>query len=286
MRLALRPSRKLLIELFATANLGFLVLDVALAHSANAFRLWSEWIPVAGAGACALALAVGLLRGAEFDRGPGRWIGLGAGGAAVAIGIVGLVLHLDSQFFQTLTLGGLVYSAPFAAPLAFGGLGLLVLLNRMVPADTVEWGRWVCLLALGGFAGNFTLSLADHAQNGFFNPLEWLPVFVAAVAVGFFAVAMVAPRGRPLAVSLWVVLLLQATTGVLGFLLHLRHLADPTLTSLRERLLYGAPPFAPLLFTDLALLGALAVWDLQAKGLLRESPPPPAGDAPEPAGIP
>ncbi len=283
MKLPFRPSRKLLVEVFATANLGFLVLDVALAHSANAFRLWSEWIPVAGAAACALALAVGLVRAEQFDRGPGRWIGFGAGGAAVAIGIAGLMLHLDSQFFQTLTLGGLVYSAPFAAPLAFAGLGLLVVLNRMVPADTVEWGLWLGLLALGGFAGNFTLSLADHAQNGFFNPLEWLPVFVAALAVGFFVVALVAPHGRPLAVSLWLVLLLQAMTGVLGFLLHLRHLADPTLSSLRDRLLFGAPPFAPLLFTDLALLGGLAVWDLQAKGLFQAAPRLPAGP-PEPTG--
>ena len=280
------PPRKVLVELFATANLGFLVLDVALAHSANAFRLWSEWIPVAGAAACALALAVGLVRRARFDEGAGRWIGLGAGGVAVAIGIAGLVLHLDSQFFQTLTLGGLIYSAPFAAPLAFAGLGLLVLLNRTVPADTAAWGQWVCLLALGGFAGNFTLSLADHAQNGFFNVLEWAPVFAAAIAVGFFTVAVLAPHSRPLALSLWVVLLLQATTGILGFALHLRHLANPEITSLRDRLLYGAPPFAPLLFTDLALLGALGVWDLQAKGLLRKAVAPPSAPSAAPAGSP
>ncbi len=260
------PPRRLLAELFATANLGFLVLDVALAHSANAFRVWSEWIPVAGAAACALALAFGLVRRAPND-GADRWIGFGAGGIAIAIGIVGLLLHLESQFFQALTLGALVYSAPFAAPLAFGGLGLLVLLNRMVPADRVEWGQWVCLLALGGFAGNFVLSLADHAQNGFFNPLEWVAVVGAAVGVGFFTVGVLRPGNGALRLSLWIVLALQATTGVLGFGLHLRHLFDPTLSSLRDRLLYGAPPFAPLLFADLALLGALGLWDLQVKGV-------------------
>jgi hypothetical protein len=42
-------------------------------------------------------------------------------------------------------------------------------MNRMVAAGTVEWGRWVLLLALGGFAGNLVLSLCDHAQNGFFD---------------------------------------------------------------------------------------------------------------------
>jgi len=63
-------------------------------------------------------------------------------------------------------------SAPFAAPLAYAGLGLLVLLNRMVPAESPEWGWWIVFLALGGFAGNLALSLTDHAQNGFFNALE------------------------------------------------------------------------------------------------------------------
>lgn len=259
------PPRPLLLDLFATANLAFLVVDVWIAHSANAFRAPIEWAPVAGSAACALALAAALAL-ARVRPALAQRIALAAGAVSILIGLSGLVLHLESQFFQTLTLRGLVYSAPFAAPLAFTGLGFLVLLNRMVPAETIEWGRWVCLLALGGFAGNFVLSLADHAQNGFFNPLEWIAVAAAAVAVGFFTIGVWRPGNGALRLSLWIVLALQATTGVLGFALHLRHLFDPTLSSLRDRILYGAPPFAPLLFADLALLGALGVWDLQIKG--------------------
>ena len=82
---------------------------------------------------------------------------------------------------------------PFAAPLAYTGLGLLLLLDRMVDAADLDWARWVVLLALGGFVGNFVLTLADHAQNGFFHPSEWIGVVAGAVAGGFL------PRrgGRP-----------------------------------------------------------------------------------------
>src|SRR5437588_240426 len=85
------------------------------------------------------------------------------------------------------TVFGLVNAAPFAAPLAYTGLGLLLLMNRMVPADTPEWPRWVLLLALGGFFGNFLFSLTDHAQNAFHSWTEWIPVVSSALTVGFLA---------------------------------------------------------------------------------------------------
>jgi len=259
--------RPLLLEVFAAMNLAFLAVDVSLAHTANFFRDPLEWVPVLASAVCTLALALGLFAFRPFHAGAGRWLGLGVGCLAVGVGVAGVVLHLESQFFQALTLRSLVYSAPFAAPLAYAGLGLLVLLNRMVPPESAEWGWWVVFMALGGFVGNLALSLTDHAQNGFFNPLEWVPVIASAIAVAFFAVAMTAPRSRPFLIALVVVLLLQATTGILGFVLHLLHLFRAGIAP-RDRLLYGAPPFAPLLFTDLALLGGLGVWDLVHKRVL------------------
>ena len=98
------------------------------------------------------------------------------GWGSMVIGVVGLLLHLQSRFFHERTLESLVYTAPFAAPLAYTGLGLLLVMNRMVDADSVEWPLWVLLLALGGFVGNFIFSLADHAQNGFYHATEWIAV--------------------------------------------------------------------------------------------------------------
>ena len=272
LRAAYPLPRPLLLELFATANLAFLAADVALAHTANAFRDPTEWIPVAASLLGTVALAVGLLAFRPIHTGAGRWIGLAVGSSAVAVGVAGMLLHLQSAFFQELTLRSLVYSAPFVAPLAYAALGLILLLNRMVPAESAEWGLWLLFLTLGGLVGNFALSLADHAQNGFFNPLEWVPVVVAAIGVAFFTVAMARPPGRPFLLALIGVLLLQATTGLVGFGLHLRHLFDPTVAGLGDRVLYGAPPFAPLLFADLALLGGLAVWDLHHKGSFGAEP--------------
>src|SRR4051812_46036121 len=59
------------------------------------------------------------------------------GWAAIVVGLAGVVLHLDSSFFEERTIRGLTYAAPFAAPLAYTGLGLLLLVNRLVEADTL-----------------------------------------------------------------------------------------------------------------------------------------------------
>ena len=99
------------------------------------------------------------------------------------VGLAGLLFHLDSVFFEEQTLRNLVYTAPFAAPLAYTGLGFLVLLSRMVDADDPEWAGWVVVLAAGGWAGNFVLTLADHAQNGFFHPTEWIGVVASTSCV-------------------------------------------------------------------------------------------------------
>src|SRR6185295_6968644 len=115
----------------------------------------------------------------------------------------------------------LTYAAPFAAPLAFTGLGLLLIANRMVDARSREWPMWMLLLALGGFVGNFVFSLTDHAQNAFFNPAEWAPVVTSALAIGFLVVPFIVAVTPPYLRLCAAVLGLQAFVGVLGFGFHL-----------------------------------------------------------------
>jgi hypothetical protein len=191
-------------------------------------------------------------------------LGTVVGWCGVAVGIAGLILHLRSQFFTATTLHNLVYSAPFVAPLAFTGLGLLLLANRMVPEGTQERPQWVVFLALGGFLDNFVLSLTDHAQNGFFNALEWVPVFASALAVGFLLVALFRPLTRGFARACWLVLALQVVTGVAGFALHVWFDVHGPARRLELDFLYGAPAFAPLLFADLAVLAAIGLTGLRA----------------------
>lgn len=260
-----------LLELFVLSNLAFLTLDVYIAHAVNDFRDPLEWVPVGFAAVGSAALGVALVR-----RGPGpaaggsasRLLGLAVGWGAIATGVGGLLLHLESRFFTEVTLESLVYSAPFAAPLAFTGLGLLLLMNRMVASESVEWSRWVLLLALGGFVGNFALSLADHAQNGFFYAQEWISVVASAFAVGFLMVATFGRPRRRFLLACYGVMAVQVLVGLLGFWFHLaaRFRGDGAVTAgWRYEVIFGAPVFAPLLFVDLALLAALGLWDLRRK---------------------
>jgi hypothetical protein len=254
-------DHQLWIELFALFNFAGLVGDIFLAHSANHFRRPSEYVPLYFSIAATVCLAAVLpLR----RTAPAVWRDVGhlVGWLAIAVALAGVVLHLDSRFFDERTIRSLTYAAPFAAPLAYAGLGLLLILNRLVDADSPEWGRWVVLLALGGFIGNFVFSLTDHAQNGFFNPVEWVPVVSSAFAVGFLVVPLFTTVDTSYLRLCAGVLIVQAVVGVAGFTFHaLADWRQPERT-LFERVLNGAPPLAPLLFPNLVILGCIGLWTI------------------------
>ncbi len=254
------PLRYWIIEGFAAANLGFLSLDVYLAHVANEFAHGAEWVPVIFSALAALLLLPGVAIG-RFQHGPAAGAGWLVGSLSVGMGITGMVMHLEAAFFATQTLKSLVYSAPFVAPLSYVGVGLLLILNRMETRNATDWARWVLFLALAGFVGNFGLSLLDHAQNGFFEWVEWIPVVAAGYAVGFLLIQILRPGDRLLTWSSLGVMGTQVLIGVLGFLLHAHaNIVGPSSTW--ENFIYGAPIFAPLLFANLAILAAIGLWEL------------------------
>jgi hypothetical protein len=256
-----RSDHQLWIEAFVLFNFAGLVLDIFLAHSENHFRRPSEYVPLVFsiAAAATLAVVVPLRR-----RVPSVWrdVGYLIGWVAVAVGLAGVLLHLDSRFFYERTIRSLTYAAPFAAPLAYAGLGLLLIANRMIDRDTMEWAQWMLLLAVGGFVGNFVFSLTDHATNGFFNPVEWAPVVSSACAIGFLIVPFVANVRTGYLRLCAGVLIVQAIVGVIGFALHAASVLRQPGTTLFERILSGAPPMAPLLFPNLVILGLIALWVL------------------------
>lgn len=256
-----RADHQLWVELFVLFNFGGLIADIFLAHSQNHFNRASEYVPLYFSIAATLALAsVVPLR----DRMPGVWRDVGhlGGWLAVIAGLAGVILHLDSRFFYERTIRSLTYAAPFATPLAYTGLGLLLIANRMVDARSREWPFWILLLALGGFVGNFVFSLSDHAQNGFFNTLEWLPVVTSALAIGFLVVVFVVDITRPYLRLCAAVLVVQAAVGVVGFVSHVAAIERQPAATWFEKILSGAPPMAPLLFPNLVVLAAIALWVL------------------------
>ncbi|SRR5581483_8166430 len=241
-----------IVEAFIILNLGFLAVDVYIAHLTNAFERRPEWAPVIFSIAAPLLLLAA-----------NRWSGMFVGWVSLLVGIAGMLYHLQSHFFAEQTIHNLVYTAPFVAPLAYAGLGLLLILNRMTGADTLEWAQWIVFLALGGFGGNLILSLADHAQNGFFNRGEWIPVIAAALACAFLLMLVVRPQDIVLWRATAWVMVVQIIVGTIGFALHLRaNMLRPGKTLL-DRFLYGAPIFAPLLFANLALLATIGMWAIK-----------------------
>lgn len=254
-------DQQLWVELFALFNFAGLTVDIFLAHSANEFRRDSEYVPLYFSIVATAALASVLPLRRRF---PVLWrdVGYLVAWASVAVGAAGLVLHLDSRFFDERTIRSLTYAAPFAAPLAYTGLGFVLMVNRLVDADTIEWAQWLLLLTLGGFIGNFVFSLTDHAQNGFFNPIEWLPVVSSACAIGALLVPFLVLVTLQYLWLCALVLSVQAIVGVAGFALHAwADLGQPGATFL-AKILSGAPPMAPLLFPNLVLLGWVALWAL------------------------
>lgn len=262
-RLRWAHDPQLWVEVFVTLNLLILAADIYIAHSVNQFRKAAEYIPLYFSMAAPVALAIVIaLRWMWRQKAPWRDVGYLVGWLSILVGLAGVLYHLESRFFLDRTLKSLTYAAPFAAPLAYTGLGFLLLVDRMVEVRTAEWARWIIALALGGFIGNFVLSLTDHASNGFFARTEWIPVISSALATGFLLVPLLMEVTRRYLDLCLIVMFVQALVGVLGFWFHLRaNLIEPG-ASLWDRLVNGAPPMAPLLFPNLVGLALIGIWAL------------------------
>jgi hypothetical protein len=248
------------LEAFIIFNFGCLTGDIALAHGSNHFRNVAEYIPLLFSPIASLLLLVALLLRVRFKwQSIWKLFGYAVGWISIAVGAAGVIYHLDSHFFFEHTLRSLTYTAPFAAPLAYMGLGCLTVMNRMIPHQTREWSQWVLFFAAGGFAGNFVLSLADHATNAFFHWTEWIPVVSSALAVGFLLALLVSTTPPSFRRLCNLVLLLQVLVGILGFVLHFWADVHGPAGRLIDNVLSGAPLFAPLLLPNLSLLAWIAL---------------------------
>ena len=254
------------VEVFALGNLTFLALDIYIAHSENGFLRWAEYVPLYFSLAAPLFL-IAALCAREFWDMPRLWnlAGFAVGLVSIGLGLSGVIYHLDSQFFYERTIRSLTYAAPFAAPLAYTGVGMLLLLDRLETADLAQWARWVVFLSLGGFFGNLVLSLTDHAENGFFRWTEWIPVASSSLAVGFLTVFFFVPVAGRYLKACAIVLLMQGAAGVAGFVFHAEADLHGPSRSFFQNIVNGAPPFAPLLLPNLMVLSLIGLWVIRRR---------------------
>ena len=181
-RLRWAHDTQLWVEVFATSNLGVLAADIYVAHSVNQFHKSAEYIPLwfSIIGTAVLALCIALKWVFRFDA-PWRDVGYLVGGLAILTGLAGVLYHLESRFFLDRTIKSLTYAAPFAAPLAYTGLGFLLLMNRMIRAGSTEWARWIVFLALGRLSRSVELPEFDL---GAFLSFADLPAVFLSLPVG------------------------------------------------------------------------------------------------------
>ena len=272
-RLPMEKNRFLL--MFAGVNLIFTGLDVALAHSINSFVPLYEWIPVYFAPVGALTCFI-----LAFQSKPSRSVALIhilMMCAGVLVGVIGTGFHLNQVLSPTgrLSWAWIVFGSPILAPLSFAGISLIGLYgitsevaNQPGVLEVPGLGKFkapisrdrhfLWLVGLG-FAGSAITSIIDHAQYGYTT------FKLIAVVYGIFATAVVLylsmarrwSHGDQLT-YFWT-MIAAIIVGVLGFAFHLaKDLTDTGQISL-ERILVFAPVFAPLLFSDLGILGLLVV---------------------------
>lgn len=271
----LPTDKNRLLMIFVGINLMFTGIDVVLAHSINQFIPVYEWIPVFffpfGALSCIYI---------AFQSEPKKWssiLHIALMMIGVLVGIIGTAFHANAVLNPGgyLTWAWVVFGSPILAPMAFAGISLLGLYAITQEVDSqpgllevkgigvfkapISRDKHFLWLVGLGFAASTLTSIIDHAQYGytFYKLIAIIFGLFASSVVISLCFAKTWTKGDEL-VYFWT-MLTAVVVGVLGFGFHLSaDLAGTGALSL-ERILAFAPVLAPLLFSDLGLLGLLVV---------------------------
>jgi hypothetical protein len=280
-RIRLPLSRDQLMLLMAAVNEIFLGIDIYLAHSMDGTIVPNEWIPILfGPVAGLLLLLAGLI--ATRRRPSATVIANIVLLSSIGVGLLGAYFHLIRAILPTGPLGErvtvnlLVWAPPILGPLTFSLVGVLgisaawiedppdsgalTLLGgyriRLPFSKTRAYFLWVGLGALATVIS----SVLDHARTNFENPWLWVPtaagVFGTVVAVTLGALDR--PRPGDLFTYTGAMLLLMVV-GVVGAVLHINQDLIAQGTVVTERFLRGAPVLAPLLFSNIGMLGLITL---------------------------
>lgn len=282
-------SRDQAMLLMAAFNEVMLGLDTFLAHVLNNTIQPREWIPIIfGPAAGVLLLVAGLL--ALRNRKTAAWLATAVFLTSIIVGILGAYFHFirgilpSAPLGSRITLNLLVWAPPFLAPFAFAGIGVLGIsaawkesptgsgrlelpFNRTVQMPYSKTRAYFFLVSLGTLVALVSSAL-DHARHPWENPWLWLPL-----VVGVFGTAVSAGMGainRKLTtedVTIYIAaMVLLVVVGIIGAYFHIQ--ADLTSQSsiVPERFLRGAPFMSPLLFSNMGIVGLLALLSPEENG--------------------
>jgi hypothetical protein len=273
-----RDQVMLLLAAVSEALSGF---DAWLAHRASGTMRGAEWAPaIFGPLAGAILLVAGVI--AFRRRMLASILATVVFAASVAVGIAGAWLHLQRAILpsgpvgQRVVLDFFFWAPPVLGPLAFAfigvfgtsaawaeappGSGRLLLPGRLrLQLPYPKTNAYFYVTATGILIA-LVSSVLDHAGTGFDDGWLWLPtaggVFSAVVATALGVIE------RPTSADLWVyvgAMLLLIAIGAVGAVLHLRVDLGPSGHLVPERLLEGAPLMAPLLFSNMGIVGLVAL---------------------------
>lgn len=266
----------------AAFNEIMLGLDTLLAHVLNNTIQPREWIPIIfGPIAGVLLLVSGLI--ALRNRKTATWLATAVFLTSIIVGVLGAYFHLvrgtlpNAPIGQRVTLSLLVWAPPFLAPFAFAGIGMLGISAAWEESPTgsgrlkLPFGRAVqmpysktrayfFLVSLGTLVALVSSAL-DHSRHPWENPWLWLPL-----VTGVFATAVSAGMGaanRKLTaddVSIYMAaMILLIIVGVVGAYFHIQADLTSQSTIVPERFLRGAPFMSPLLYSNMGIIGLLAL---------------------------
>jgi len=276
-------SRAQLMLIMLALNELLLGVETFIAHLISGTIVPYEWIPILfGPTAAILLVIVGLI--AQRQRGTANVIATVVFLTSIAVGVLGAYFHFV-RAIRPFALPGerfsvplLVWAPPILGPLTFSLVGLLGISSVWIedPPDSgilrILRGKRIqlplsatrALFFIVGLASLATVisSVLDHARTDFSNPWLWIPtsvgVFATVVAV---VLGFIEKPARGDLFTYFAAMSLMLLVGVIGFYLHISEDLTSKGTLLVERLLRGAPPLAPLLFTNIGALGLIVLLD-------------------------
>ena len=268
----------LLIAAVSVAGSG---LDAWLAHRAGGTVRGPEWVPVIfGPLAGAMLLAAGLI--ALRRRTLASLLATGVFAASVVVGLLGAWFHLQRAILpsgphgQRIALDLFFWAPPVLGLLAFAFIGIFGTSaawverppgsgrlrlpgNLRLQLPYPKTNAYFYITATGVLI-TLVSSVFDHAATGFEDGWLWLPTLGGTF--GMVVATVLGMIERPTNTDLWTyvgAMLLLIAIGAIGAVLHLGIALGPSRQLVLERLLRGAPLMAPLLFSNMGLVGLVAL---------------------------